>query len=136
MLFDSCLNYGCLRGPNGSGKSTITSEFQQRPGFPSEYINPDILTQQLAGDVTSYLERSRRAQQIAVEQRLSLIANKTSFGFETVMSHPSKVAIFHQAKKAGYNINLVFVCTKSPDINVARVASRVERVVTMFLPTR
>lgn len=28
-------------GPNGSGKSTITSQFQQSPGFPDQYINAD-----------------------------------------------------------------------------------------------
>lgn len=112
-------------GPNGSGKSTITEQFRALPGFPSNYINPDVLTRELAGDGSTYLDRSRRAQQIAVERRQQAIASKTPFGFETVMSHPSKVAILHQAKRAGYNINLVFVCTTNPAINVARVASRV-----------
>ena len=112
-------------GPNGSGKSTITAKFKVLTDFPKEYVNPDVLTQQLAGDGTSYLERSRRAQQMAASQRQDMIASKISFGFETVMSHPSKIAILHQAKRANYSINLVYVCTSDPRINVSRVAGRV-----------
>ena len=113
-------------GPNGSGKSTITRTFQQLPDFPERYINPDAITQQIPGDASTYLERSRQAQQIAERQRQDFISERTSFAFETVMSHPSKVALMHQAKRAGFEVTLIFVSTNNPQINVNRVALRVQ----------
>ncbi len=112
-------------GPNGSGKSTIIREFQKLSDFPAQYINPDVITQQLPGDASTYLARSRQAQQIVEQQRQDFIANRTSFAFETVASHPSKVALMHQANQAGFEVTLVFVCTNDPAINVDRVALRV-----------
>jgi predicted ABC-type ATPase len=113
-------------GPNGSGKSTITRQFQQEKDFPSNYINPDVITANLPGDASNYLERSRQAQQIAEQQRQDFIANRESFSFETVMSHPSKLAIMEQAKESGYYVNLVFVSTDDSQLNVDRVAQRVQ----------
>jgi predicted ABC-type ATPase len=41
------------------------------------------------------------------------------------MSHPSKLNIFKQAKEAGYRVQLFFLATSDPQINVARVRGRV-----------
>jgi predicted ABC-type ATPase len=43
------------------------------------------------------------------------------------MSHVSKVLILEKAKKAGYVVNLIFVTTSHPNINVKRVKYRVAR---------
>lgn len=59
--------------------------------------------------------------------RQELINVKRDFSFETVMSHPSKLLILQKAKKAGYNINLIFVTTNHPDINVKRVRYRISQ---------
>jgi predicted ABC-type ATPase len=54
-----------------------------------------------------------------------LIAEQASFGFETVMSHPSKIEFLAKARKHGYKVYLYFVCTGDPVINVERVKQRV-----------
>jgi predicted ABC-type ATPase len=59
--------------------------------------------------------------------RHELIGSKQDFSFETVMSHVSKVLILEKAKKAGYVVNLIFVTTSHPNINVKRVKYRVAR---------
>ena len=59
--------------------------------------------------------------------RTLLYKNSKSFSFETVMSHPSKLAEIKKAKKAGYKIYLYFVCTDNAQINIKRVRSRVEK---------
>jgi predicted ABC-type ATPase len=56
-----------------------------------------------------------------------LIQNNTSFSFETVMSHASKLKEIEQANKKGFRTYLYFVCTDSPEINKSRVANRVEK---------
>ena len=43
------------------------------------------------------------------------------------MSHPSKVAEIASANKKGYRTYLYFICTDNADINVNRVARRVEK---------
>jgi predicted ABC-type ATPase len=57
--------------------------------------------------------------------RQKLLAQKLSFTFETVMSHPSKVDILIQAQAAGYRTYLYFVATDDPAINISRVRNRV-----------
>ncbi len=58
--------------------------------------------------------------------RQKLIASKTSFTFETVMSHRSKVEILQQAQEAGYRTYLYYVATDDPQINISRVQNRVK----------
>lgn len=57
--------------------------------------------------------------------RAEMMARGSSFSFETVMSHRSKVEFFGRARAAGYKTYLYFVCTNSAELNVARVRSRV-----------
>lgn len=58
--------------------------------------------------------------------RQRLIDREMSFTFETVMSHPSKVEIMKEAQARGYRTYLYFVSTENPEINVDRVAIRVQ----------
>jgi predicted ABC-type ATPase len=58
--------------------------------------------------------------------RQKLLAQRASFTFETVMSHPSKVEILAKAQQLGYRTYLYFVATDDPAINISRVKSRVK----------
>ena len=111
-------------GPNGSGKSTITPFFQAQPDFPNNYINPDEIALSLGGNI---MERAYEASAIAASHRDECIRKGESFAFETVMSHPSKLALLEKAKNAGFEITLVFISTKDPGYNVARVRDRVAK---------
>ena len=55
------------------------------------------------------------------------IEKNTSFTYETVMSHKSKIEILQKAKKHNYRIYLYYVSTISPKINIARVENRVKK---------
>jgi len=59
--------------------------------------------------------------------RWLLILSNKSFAFETVMSHSSKVAEIQKAQQKGYKTYLYFVCTNSPEINIDRLANRVDK---------
>jgi predicted ABC-type ATPase len=111
-------------GPNGSGKSTITQAFRDRGLFPANYVNADEIAKTLLG---SSAEIGYQAAQMAEVQRQELMRQKQSLAFETVMSHPSKLALLEQAKLLGYQVILVFVGTNNPQINVERVALRVQQ---------
>jgi len=58
--------------------------------------------------------------------RQMLLERKSSFTFETVMSHTSKVVVLKQAQALGYRTYLYFVATDDPAINISRVRNRVK----------
>ena len=111
-----------IAGPNGSGKSTLTHHLLAKGADFGRYINPDDIASGLTG---SYDDRVREAQTIAETLRLDAIRDRASFSFETVMSHPSKLDVLRQARSAGFFVQMFFVATSNPAINVDRVANRV-----------
>lgn len=58
--------------------------------------------------------------------RKKLLERKTTFTFETVMSHPGKVELLKEAQRLGYRTCLYYVATDDPEINVSRVGNRVK----------
>ena len=102
-------------GPNGSGKSTVTEGFD----IIGEYINADdIKKQQSCTDL--------EAAQYATTLREDAVKNRRDFTFETVLSSPRNVELLKSAKASGYRIEVVFVLTADPQINIARVENRVK----------
>lgn len=102
-------------GPNGSGKSTITSLLK-----PTDipYINADIIQSAYSCD---NLTAAKRAEEL----RESYLCEHRSFSFETVLSTERNLNLLRRAKEMGYFIRCYYVLTADPQINVARVASRV-----------
>ena len=63
---------------------------------------------------------------IADYVRAELLLAGSSFTFETVMSHPSKVEFFRRARDHGFKTYLYFVALESSDANRDRVHNRAE----------
>lgn len=59
--------------------------------------------------------------------RRSLIKERISFTFETVMSSSDKVNLLAEAHNSGYRVYVYYVATADPEINIARVAYRVSQ---------
>ena len=59
--------------------------------------------------------------------RQKLLAQRTSFTFETVMSTPDKVTLLEKAQQLGYRTYLYYIATDDPEINISRVRSRVKQ---------
>lgn len=110
-----------IAGPNGSGKSTLIAAIRADPRFalPAQYINADDLQREHG------IRDPRDAQRLATHLRTQAVAKRQDVMYETVMSHPSKIAELQNAKNAGYHITVLLVATGDPDINVQRVAVRV-----------
>jgi predicted ABC-type ATPase len=58
--------------------------------------------------------------------RFKMTGSESSFVYESVFSHPSKVDEIQAAKEAGFKTYLYVGATESPTINIGRVAARVE----------
>ncbi len=106
-------------GLNGSGKSTLAEALRANdPGFPSLYINADDIARvKKIGALQAAIEAAR--------QRAEAIARKRSFATETVLSTHEKIDFLKEAKRAGYEIVLLYITTQSRKINVKRVETRV-----------
>ncbi|VAW96554.1 hypothetical protein MNBD_GAMMA21-1049 [hydrothermal vent metagenome] len=110
-----------LAGGNGAGKSTFYQQFLSSSGLP--FVNADILAKELdreAPEAVSY-----KAAKLAENLRLDLLRAGTSFCFETVFSHPSKIDFLATAKASGYEIVLVYIHLQNDQLNQARVLQRV-----------
>lgn len=101
-------------GPNGSGKSTITKLAK----VIEPYINADDIKRSIH---CTDLEAAQRAEQL----RHEAISHQISFTFETVLSTDRNLRLLELAKSQGYFIRCIYVITCDPQINVARVKSRV-----------
>ena len=100
-------------GPNGSGKSVIT----RRARIIEPYINADDIKR------VSYCTDMEAAQR-ATAMREKLVAERTGFSFETVMSTERNLLLLQKAKKLGFFIRCIYVLTADVNINVVRVRSR------------
>lgn len=56
-----------------------------------------------------------------------LIREEKSFAFETVMSSADKIDTIRRAREAGYVIQLFYITTRDPEINVSRVHNRLKK---------
>jgi predicted ABC-type ATPase len=108
-----------VAGPNGSGKSTLIAALRaSQAALPELYINADDLQREHGMDAYA-------AQRLATELRASALRHGRSFMYETVMSHPSKLAELQLAALRGYRSTVYIVATVSPELNVARIQTRV-----------
>lgn len=76
-------------------------------------VEPDMANSYLASILVDFIRRK-------------LLEARASFTLETVMSHPSKIAMLHDAQERGYRTYLYYVATEDPEINVSRVRNRVK----------
>ena len=74
------------------------------------------------GNIDSYIAAS-----IANFFRDRLLDLEYTFSFETVMSHPSKVAFLKKAKDRGFKTYFYFITTQDPAINIKRIGFRVTK---------
>jgi predicted ABC-type ATPase len=60
-------------------------------------------------------------------RRKMILESDSSFAFETVFSHASKLDEIRLAKENGYKVYLYFIATKSPLVNLERVQGRTSK---------
>jgi predicted ABC-type ATPase len=116
-----------LAGPNGAGKSTLYRASVSAGLLPAnaEFVNADIYEAQCLQQIGDPLKRSEQARHWADARRAHCLSQGQSFVSETVFSHPSKLALMHQAREAGFSVVLLVVCVNDPRQLLERVAQRV-----------
>lgn len=103
---------------DGAGKEWVDKARKEGFGISLSFDNNNLL-------VNSASSLGYDAALAADFIRFELLRMETSFTFETVLSHRSKIRFLEMAKGLGYKIYLYFVSTVSPEININRVRQRV-----------
>ena len=101
-------------GPNGSGKSTVT----RLAKIIEPYINADDIKRETG---CSDLNAAIKAESL----RETMLADKTGFTFETVLSTECNLNLIKRAQDGGFFIRCIYILTADVSVNVVRVKSRV-----------
>jgi predicted ABC-type ATPase len=112
-----------IAGPNGSGKSTLVRKLQELGADFGQHFNADEIVKSM-GRLTA--PSAEVAQQAVREARTRALRRGIDYSWETVMSHPSHIDHFIEARRAGYLARLIFVAVDDPLVNILRVRERVQ----------
>lgn len=112
-----------LGGPNGAGKTTAAKALLPRIGI-GEFVNAD----EIARGLSPYdAQRAALAAGRSMLERIhALVAQGTSFAFETTCSGRATEGLLRTCKAEGWRVNLLFLWLPSPEAALARVARRVQ----------
>ncbi|MBP1806968.1 zeta toxin family protein [Rubellimicrobium aerolatum] len=116
-----------VAGPNGSGKSTSYDSSDIEEFNRSVWIiNPDLLAARIRDMEDLPLGEANLQAVRRIERWLeaSIEAHQT-VGVETVLSSPKYRRLVELAKSKGFEVRLIYVILRSPDLNVERVRLRV-----------
>jgi len=120
----------------GKYTHSVPIEKSRLTEFAASTTYPDVLKEIFASShiriegCEIFFDIEARTNQVAAVLteffKEDLLQRGESFTFETVFSHPSKIAFIRRAHELGYRTYLYFVATESPTFNIARVRERVE----------
>ena len=116
-------NVYVIGGANGAGKTTTA--LTVLPNFLNvvEYINADAIAAELSPINPEAM--AIPAGRIMLKRLTSLVAQEIDFAFETTLASRSFAPFLRNCKTSGYIINLIYFWLQSPELAIARVASRV-----------
>jgi predicted ABC-type ATPase len=120
-----------IAGPNGSGKTTFSvSLLENTEILTGAHLNADIIAKAYMADDDykglTPLEVHLKVSELVDKTIDSLIEQGSNIILETVFSSKYKLDTYKKLKDAGYFVNVIFVATGDPMINVLNVASRVK----------
>ena len=109
-------------------KSVIEDYFYRSPLTEKASLIPQLKTIIFEDNCISFPGTEPNSYIASIASSLirdQLIASRTSFTFETVMSSEDKIQVLQKARNAGFKNYLYYIATDDPAINIQRVRNRV-----------
>jgi predicted ABC-type ATPase len=110
-------------GPNGAGKTTFADEYVARHSIA--YIGADAIAAQMSPDDPAHAQIA--ASREFLRQIDNAIAGSESIVVESTLSGRTFRQLLNNAKAAGFEITIVYLCLDSADTCVDRVKQRVQK---------
>jgi predicted ABC-type ATPase len=114
-----------LAGINGAGKTTASRSLLANTLKVMTFVNADVIAQGLSGFDPD--AAALRAGRIMLEQLTELAAQRANFAFETTLAGRAYAGWVDSLRAAGYRIHLFYFWLNSPELAIARVATRVKK---------
>lgn len=116
-------NIVVIAGANGAGKSTLAPYLLRDTFGILEYVNADTIALGLSAFAP---ERAAFAAGRVMLRRLNELASEgRDFAFETTLASRSYAAWLKTLQANGYEVNLIFLLLRAPELAVQRVRERV-----------
>jgi predicted ABC-type ATPase len=118
-------NVVVIAGPNGSGKSTAAPALLRDYLGITEFVNADVIAQGLSGFRAESV--AIQAGRIMLARLQELARQQADFAFETTLASRLFAPWLHKLRDSGYRVHLLFLWLPSPELAIARVATRVQQ---------
>jgi predicted ABC-type ATPase len=112
-----------IAGPNGAGKSTAAPRLLRDALSVREFVNADTIAAGLSAFRPESVAIS--AGRIMLSRMRALAATREDFAFETTLTSRSFAPWLAGLQRGSYHVHLLFLCLRSPELAVSRVAERV-----------
>lgn len=114
-----------IAGPNGAGKTTISRAVLHDTLGISEFVNADAIAAGLSGFEP---ERAAFAAGRVMLRRLKELGDaKSAFAFESTLASRTFAPWLKGLARNGYQVNVLYVWLRGPELAVRRVKARVRR---------
>ena len=112
-----------IAGPNGVGKTTFADRYLPQTIRELEFVNADLI----ARGISPYAPDAvvMEAGRMAITRIRHLIAERSSFTWETTMSGRTAVGWLKSAKESGYQIKCYFLWVRNVQTPLDRIQQRV-----------
>ncbi|HEX4948599.1 MAG TPA: zeta toxin family protein [Blastocatellia bacterium] len=112
-----------IAGPNGAGKSTLAPLLLRDKLKLTEYVNADTIALGLSAFAPE--NAAIEAGRVMLKRLHDLAAQQKSFAFETTLATRSYAKWLKELIEQGYDVHLIYLWLRSPEIAIARVQERV-----------
>jgi predicted ABC-type ATPase len=112
-----------IAGPNGAGKSTLAPLLLRDKLKLTEYVNADTIALGLSAFAPE--SAAIEAGRVMLKRLHDLAAQQKSFAFETTLATRSYAKWLKMLMEKGYDVHLIYLWLRSPEIAIARVQERV-----------
>jgi len=110
-----------VAGPNGSGKTTIAVAYANEHDLP--YLGADQIADELSPG--NWDKVRIQAGRVFIKRVHKALDNGNSMVIESTLSGRSILGMIQQAKRADYQVSIVFVFLETPEHCISRVKERV-----------
>jgi len=113
-----------IGGPNGAGKTTFAREFLPAAKVV-EFLNADLLAAGLSPLQPGTM--AVRSGRLLLSRWRELLGQRRNFAFETTLSGRTYAGMLQQARAAGYEVRICYLCLPTVSLSLRRVRQRVRK---------
>lgn len=114
-----------IAGPNGAGKTTFARQYLPTNARVVHFVNADLI----AGGLSPLQPElaAIAAARLVLREIDRLAKARVDFAFESTLSGLTYARRLKSWQQGGYSVEIVYLCLKSPQLALRRVAARVRQ---------